>query len=147
MKEIQGPDSLLLVGFHLLIIKIISLNCYGLKAKGKVDSSRDLLHKEMCLVLGLQETKAENFPFLGGQRNFGFLYTSAFGLAGGLLLSWDTGSFSKEQDTGGVNFCGAIGAWKNINKKVGLLNIYGPQFGAQKAYLLEELSSLILNAT
>ncbi|XP_024963845.1 uncharacterized protein LOC112504121 [Cynara cardunculus var. scolymus] len=132
-------------------MKILSLNCCGLKANGKSGNIKDLLQKEKCSVLGLQETKCDGlsdawFASIWGCRSFGYVLVSASGRSGGILLSWDESVFLKESELKGDHFCGAVGSWQNVDKKVGLINVYNPQAHLQKVRVWEDLSSVILSA-
>ncbi|KAJ9549100.1 hypothetical protein OSB04_021643, partial [Centaurea solstitialis] len=196
----KGLVFLRILGILFVSMKVLSINCCGLKAKGKTEAIRDLMQKEKCMVLGLQETKSESFSdcwvsSLWGQRNIDYIFSSASGLAGGILLSWDSDLFvdpallrpdemimilnlylvnrfqDQDQETNesvlqstdpvtylgptlftkdleliGPNYCGVIGDWKNIDTKVGLINVYGPQSVSLKSSLWDDLQSIILSS-
>ncbi|XP_024977092.1 uncharacterized protein LOC112514723 [Cynara cardunculus var. scolymus] len=132
-------------------MKILSLNCCGLKAIGKSGGIKELMQKEKCSVLGLQETKCDGFSnawlaSIWGSRNCDYVSVSATGRSGGILLSWDVSIFSKESDFMADHFCGVVGSWMNVDKKVGLINVYNPQAQSLKARVWEDLRSVIASA-
>ncbi|XP_024990649.1 uncharacterized protein LOC112524939 [Cynara cardunculus var. scolymus] len=121
-----------------------------MKANGKSGNIKDLVQKEKCSVLGLQETKCDSFfrclvcVDLGKQELWLCLCDS--GRSGSILLSWDDSVFFKESEIKGDHFCGVVGLWQNVNKKVGMINVYNPQAQVQKTKVWEDLSSVIQSA-
>ena len=103
-------------------IKAISLNVCGLRAPGKLNKIRSLIKKENCNLLGIQESKCdavkvELIRYMWVNNQFDFVYKKSSGLAGGLILVWNSGFFSKEIYFEGANFCGVDGNWMGIDKK------------------------------
>ena len=90
----------------------LSINCCGLKSKGKVDGVRELVKKERCNLLAIQETKCENFSDveirnIWGKGNSNSAFGKLVGASGGTLLIWDTNCFKKQEITG-LHFCGVF---------------------------------------
>ncbi|GKB66331.1 hypothetical protein Tco_0927743 [Tanacetum coccineum] len=67
-----------------------------------------------------------------GSRNFGYAQVEARGRSGGLLLVWDTNSFSTRQLVGEERFIAVKGNWKRMEGDVVLANVYGPHLANQK---------------
>ncbi|KAJ9559912.1 hypothetical protein OSB04_005072 [Centaurea solstitialis] len=110
------------------------------------------MRQENCFVLGLQESKCESVSSLWvsklwGQKDFDFVCVNSIGQSGGILLSWDTVYFNKDSVIKGTHFCGAIGAWQNVDIKVGLINVYAPQSHSLKAGLWNDLTALLKDHT
>ncbi|KAJ9542726.1 hypothetical protein OSB04_029232 [Centaurea solstitialis] len=131
-------------------MNFLSFNSCGLKAKGKLENICSTVRKENCCLLALQETKSEGFDEtfirqIWGKGNFDFVFGGSCGSSGGTLLVWDTDFFLKEKILGGEHFCGAVGYRKGCDKKLGVINVYGPQLSIDKMSLWLALKEIILS--
>ncbi|PWA51451.1 hypothetical protein CTI12_AA427700 [Artemisia annua] len=109
---------------------------------------KSIIREERPDVIGLQETKCGVIDDmviedLWGGRGFGFTQLAANGNLGGVLLIWDTRSFTYKDGMGDERFVAVKGEWKARNKKVGLACIYGPHVGRQKASLWDRIRGLM----
>ncbi|GJR01528.1 RNA-directed DNA polymerase, eukaryota [Tanacetum coccineum] len=78
-----------------------------------------------------------------GTRNFGFVQIEARGRSGGLLLVWDTNSFSVKQSVREDRFVAVMGTWKGRVGYIIFVNVYGPHPSNQKGALWKRLEELI----
>ncbi|GJZ70286.1 putative RNA-directed DNA polymerase [Tanacetum coccineum] len=78
-----------------------------------------------------------------GARNFGFVQIESRGRSGGLLLVWDTNSFSVKQSVGEDRFVAIMGTLKGRVGDIILANMYRPYPANQKVALWKRLEELI----
>ncbi|GJZ80356.1 RNA-directed DNA polymerase, eukaryota [Tanacetum coccineum] len=83
---------------------------------------------------------------LWGGRDFGFSQLAANGSSGGILLIWDTRSFTYNEGLGYERFVAIKGEWKGKIREVCLACIYGPHVGRQKASLWNRLLGVMNDA-
>ncbi|GJV02698.1 RNA-directed DNA polymerase, eukaryota [Tanacetum coccineum] len=120
----------------------------GFGEAGKKGWIKTIIREERPDIIGLQETKCGVIDDmviedLWGGRGFGFSQLPALGNSGGILLIWDTRSFTYKEGTGDERFVAVKGEWKGKNGDVSLACIYGPHVGRQKACLWERICGLM----
>nr|GEY66383.1 RNA-directed DNA polymerase, eukaryota [Tanacetum cinerariifolium] len=69
--------------------------------------------------------------------------TMGFSLEGGILCTWDTNFFKKEQHIISDNFVALYGTWIPNRQKLLLISAYAPQSASSKRMLWSYLASLI----
>ncbi|GKC98109.1 RNA-directed DNA polymerase, eukaryota [Tanacetum coccineum] len=107
-----------------------------------------ICYKEKPCVLAIQEMKCKRVADqwvenVWGTRNFGFVQIEARGRSGGLLLVWDTNSFSVKQSVREDRFVAVMGTWKGRVGYIIFVNVYGPHPSNQKGALWKRLEELI----
>ncbi|KAJ9559867.1 hypothetical protein OSB04_005027 [Centaurea solstitialis] len=129
-------------------MKIISLNIRGLGKKEKSAWLKDLCSKEKPCMIGVQETKLKNFSFqlaanIWGNNELDYVHEQATGRSGGLLILWNTLSFTCEFVLKESNFIAIIGRWSRIDGLVGCVNVYGPREHNSRSKVWEDLDRLL----
>ncbi|GJX06282.1 putative ribonuclease H protein [Tanacetum coccineum] len=123
----------------------------GLGESEKKGWIKSIIREERPDIIGLQETKCgmiddSLIEELWGGRGFGFTQLAANGNSGGILLIWDTNSFTYKDGMGDERFVAVKGEWKGRDIDVGLACIYGPHVGRQKASLWDRIRRLMDNS-
>nr|GEX26678.1 RNA-directed DNA polymerase, eukaryota [Tanacetum cinerariifolium] len=114
----------------------------------KHKESKELLSKHKVSFLSIQETKMESVSamkvkFLWGNYFFDHIISEACGNSGGILCTWDTNFFKKEQHIISDNFVALYGTWITNKQKLLLISVYAPQSVSSKRMLWSYLASLI----
>nr|GEX22194.1 RNA-directed DNA polymerase, eukaryota [Tanacetum cinerariifolium] len=109
---------------------------------------RELISKHKVSFLSIQETKMESvsameFKFLWGNYFFNHIISEACGNSGGILCTWDTDFFKKEQHIISDNFVALYGTWIPNKQKLLLILVYAPRSVSSKRMLWSYLASLI----
>ncbi|GKB54846.1 RNA-directed DNA polymerase, eukaryota [Tanacetum coccineum] len=103
------------------------------------------LIKDECLdIIGIQETKCGVVDDMWvediwGGRGFRFTQLAANENLGGIILIWDTRSFTYRGGMGDERFAMVKGDWKGKGQDVYLACVYGPHMSRQKTSLWERL--------
>ncbi|GKB42399.1 RNA-directed DNA polymerase, eukaryota, partial [Tanacetum coccineum] len=129
-------------------MKIISINIRGIGSPDKRKWVLKIYNKEKPRVLAIQEIKCKRVDdqwveSVWGARNFSFVQIEARGRSGGLLLVWDTNSFSVKQSVREDRFVAIIGTCKGRVGDIILANMYRPYPTNQKVALWKRLEELI----
>nr|GEZ46667.1 RNA-directed DNA polymerase, eukaryota [Tanacetum cinerariifolium] len=104
--------------------------CLGSKAKKEWIRELDIKHRVNFLTF--QETKMDSISamdvkLLWGNYNFDQVFSEDVGNSGGILCSWDSNVFHKEQHIISDNFIALYGTWNANKAKLLMISIYGPQ--------------------
>ncbi|GJS15090.1 RNA-directed DNA polymerase, eukaryota [Tanacetum coccineum] len=86
---------------------------------------------------------AMEVKFLWGNYFFDHIVSEACGNSGGILCTWDTNIFQKEQHIISDNFVALYGTWIPNKQKLLLISVYAPQSCSSKRMLWSYLASLI----
>jgi hypothetical protein len=107
------------------------LEVRGLNAKEKWDSLRDKINECQCDIIGLQETKRDNFDSQYIKKFYPasfdtFEFLPSVGASGGVLTAWKSSHFN-----GSLAFSNEFGISVQLKSVHGisewiLTNIYGP---------------------
>ncbi|GJW16707.1 transposon TX1 [Tanacetum coccineum] len=103
----------------------------GIGEAGKKGRVNSIIREERPDVNGLHETKCDVVDEawveeLWGSRGFGFTQLSANGNSGGIILIWDSSSFTFKGVLGDERFVAVKGEWKGRGGDIFLVCIYGP---------------------
>ncbi|PWA68087.1 hypothetical protein CTI12_AA311560 [Artemisia annua] len=120
----------------------------GEEEVGKKDWVKSIIRDERPDIIGIQETKCGVVDELWvediwGGRGFGFAQLAANGNSGGILLIWDSSSFTYRDGMGDERFVAVKGEWKGRNGDIFIACIYGPHVARQKASLWDRLLELM----
>nr|GEW64643.1 DNA polymerase zeta processivity subunit [Tanacetum cinerariifolium] len=126
----------------------LSLNIQVLGFKAKKEWIRELNIKHKVNFLTLQETKMDSISamdvkLLWGNYNFDHVFSEAVGNSGGILCTWDSNVFHKEQHIISDNFIALYGTWNPNKAKLLMISIYAPQSATGKRSLWSYITSLI----
>nr|GEW49590.1 RNA-directed DNA polymerase, eukaryota [Tanacetum cinerariifolium] len=126
----------------------LSLNIQGIGSKAKKEWIRELNIKHKVNFLTLQETKmysisAMDVKLLWGNYNFDHVFSEVVGNSGGILCTWDSNVFHKEQHIISDNFVALYGTWNPNKAKLLMIFIYAPQSTTGKRSLWSYITSLI----
>nr|GEZ39157.1 RNA-directed DNA polymerase, eukaryota [Tanacetum cinerariifolium] len=127
------------------------VNCViGLGSKAKKDWIRELISKHKVSFLSIQETKMESVSamevkFLWGNYFFDHIISEACGNSGGILCTWDTNFFKKEQHIISDNFVALYRTWISNKQKLLLISVYAPQSVSSKLRCIEERWGSVFN--
>ncbi|XP_071727991.1 uncharacterized protein [Rutidosis leptorrhynchoides] len=129
-------------------MKIITLNVHGFGVKGKFGWVKDLCFCEKPDFITIQETRCKqlNEQWVGslwGNSDFGFIQKEVVGKSGGMLLIWDTKSFSATSTLCSDYFLAVRGKWIGSGKESIIVNIYGPHDDASKKIMWKSLDSVL----
>nr|GFA58796.1 RNA-directed DNA polymerase, eukaryota [Tanacetum cinerariifolium] len=122
----------------------LSLNIQGLGSKAKKERIRDLNIKHKVNFLTLQETKMDSISsmdvkLLWGNYNFDHVFSEAVGNSGGILCTWDSNVFHKEQHIISDNFVALYGTWNPNKAKLLMISIYALQLATGKRSYITSL--------
>jgi exonuclease III len=113
----------------------------------KSEFLRDIIRRERIDFIGLQETNKKNFDdswldFIGGNRNFVWVWSPPNGWSGGLLVGFDADIFDvREKELG--EFMIRILVIQNESGFIwNFINVYGAAQNDQKQKFLSELSTI-----
>nr|GFB63429.1 RNA-directed DNA polymerase, eukaryota [Tanacetum cinerariifolium] len=125
-----------------------SLNIQGLGSKVKKEWIREQNIKYKVNFLTLQETKMDNIfamdvKLLWGNYNFDHVFSEDVGNLGGILCTWDSNVFHKEQHIISDNFVALYGTWNPNKATLLMISIYAPQSATGKCSLWSYITSLI----
>ncbi|GKC82742.1 RNA-directed DNA polymerase, eukaryota [Tanacetum coccineum] len=120
--------------------------CLGSKAKKEWIRELNIKHKVNFLTL--QETKMDSISamdvkLLWGNYNFDHIFSEVVGNSGGILCTWDSNVFHKEQHIISDNFVALYGTWNPNKAKLLMISIYAPQSATGKRSLWSYITSLI----
>ncbi|GKC63795.1 putative RNA-directed DNA polymerase [Tanacetum coccineum] len=109
---------------------------------------KSIIRDERPDVTGLQETKSGTvdeywIEELWGGMGFEFTQIEANGSSGGILLIWDTNTFTCKEAMGDERFISIKGEWKGRVGDVFLVCVHRPHIGRQKASLWDRLMGLM----
>ncbi|XP_071698969.1 uncharacterized protein [Rutidosis leptorrhynchoides] len=129
-------------------MKIISINIRGFAKDGAFGWVKDLCREEKPDILCVQETKSKNISMtwatsLWWNSCVGMIQKEAIGNSGGLLLMWDTSSFSVDDFVEKEHFIAIKGNWISTKKESIVANVYGPQDDVGKKLMWETLETLM----
>ncbi|XP_071740419.1 uncharacterized protein [Rutidosis leptorrhynchoides] len=132
-------------------MKIISLNIRDFCIGTKHDKSgwvRKLMLKEKPCLIVLQETRLnlveDRWIFsIWGSYDCDFVQKEKVGNSGGQLIIWDKNCFEASSVFNFDCAIGVKGVWKDNQKVINILNIYGPHDDASKIKLWDLLSTTI----
>ncbi|GKF62066.1 RNA-directed DNA polymerase, eukaryota, partial [Tanacetum coccineum] len=86
---------------------------------------------------------AMEVKFLWGNYFFDHIVSEACDNSGGILCTWDTNIFQKEQHIISDNFVALYGTWIPNKQKLLLISVYASQTCSSKRMLWSYLASLI----
>nr|GEV04833.1 RNA-directed DNA polymerase, eukaryota [Tanacetum cinerariifolium] len=95
------------------------------------------------LKIDVQEYSAMDVKLLWGNYNFDHTFSEAVGNSGGILCTWDSNVFHKEQHIILDNFFSLYGTWNPNKAKLLMISIYAPQSATGKRSLWSYITSLI----
>nr|GFB03841.1 RNA-directed DNA polymerase, eukaryota [Tanacetum cinerariifolium] len=118
------------------------------RSKAKKEWIRELNIKHKVNFLTLQETKMDSISamdvkLLWGNYNFDHVFSEAVGNSGGILCTWDSNVFHKEQHIILNNFVALYGTWNPNKAKLLMISIYAPPSATGKRSLWSYITSLI----
>nr|GEW26260.1 RNA-directed DNA polymerase, eukaryota [Tanacetum cinerariifolium] len=121
----------------IMVGQTMGFSIEGLGSKAKKDWIRELISKHKVSFLSIQETKMESVSamevkFLWGNYFFDHIISEACGNSGGILCTWDTNFFKKEQHIISDNFIALYGTWIPNKQKLLLILVYAPQSVSSK---------------
>lgn len=125
----------------------LSLNVRGLGDCDKVEWVNSIIRNHRINFVGIQETQLMNVAHIDlvgwwGNNNFNFEYVDSVGRSGGLLSMWNPSLFSVDNVVKARNFIAVSGKWMDFPGTTTLVNVYAPQFVADKRILLADLLNL-----
>ncbi|XP_071700480.1 uncharacterized protein [Rutidosis leptorrhynchoides] len=128
--------------------KILSLNVRGLGVKGKFGGVKKICSTERPDFVALQETRCRQITdqwvfAMWGSSECGFIKKDVVGNSGGMLLVWDTNSFSATSAFSNEFFLGVQGNWVGSRAESIIVNVYGPQDDANKKIMWDSLESVL----
>ncbi|XP_071694652.1 uncharacterized protein [Rutidosis leptorrhynchoides] len=129
-------------------MKIMSLNIRGFGVKGKFGWVKELCCKERPDIAVFQEAKCRNHreywvQDLWGSSNCGFVQKEAVGNSGGLLIVWDSASFSVEGAVSNEFFVVIRGKWIGSGHESIIVNAYGPHTDEKKNEFWSSLDEIM----
>ncbi|GJR26099.1 RNA-directed DNA polymerase, eukaryota [Tanacetum coccineum] len=148
IKLKEGGSILEILEEMITVGQTMGFSMEGLGSKAKKDWIRELTTKHKVSFLSIQETKMEcvsamEVKFLWGNYFFDHIVSEACGNSGGILCTWDTNIFQKEQHIISDNFVALYGTWIPNKQKLLLISVYAPQSCSSKRMLWSYLASLI----
>ena len=104
------------VSFHIVAMKVMSINIRGLGGSEKKSWIRELCAKEKINLMGIQETKQGKWCIsqitnLWGVDDCDYIQSPATGNSGGLILVWDKKFFNCDFFIVEKSFVAAVGKW------------------------------------
>nr|GEZ85100.1 RNA-directed DNA polymerase, eukaryota [Tanacetum cinerariifolium] len=147
--KLKEGGSILEISEEMITVgQTMGFSMEGLGSKAKKDWIRELISKHKVSFLSIQETKMESVSamevkFLWGNYFFDRIISEACGNSGGILCTWDTNFFKKEQHIISDNFVALYGTWIPNKQKLLLISVYAPQSVSSKRMLWSYLVSLI----
>nr|GEY08198.1 RNA-directed DNA polymerase, eukaryota [Tanacetum cinerariifolium] len=116
--------------------------------KAKKEWVRELNIKHKVNLLTLQETKMDSISamdvkLLCDNYNFNHVFSEVIGNSGGILCTWDSNVFHKEQHIISDNFVALYGTWNPNKAKLLMISIYAPQSATGKRSLWSYITSFI----
>nr|GEW91635.1 RNA-directed DNA polymerase, eukaryota [Tanacetum cinerariifolium] len=126
----------------------LSLNIQGIGSKAKKEWVREINIKHKVNLLTLQETKMDSISamdvkLLCDNYNFDHVFSEVIGNSGGILCTWDSNVFHKEQHIISDNFFALYGTWNPNKAKLLMISIYTPQSATGKRSLWSYITSFI----
>ncbi|XP_071712559.1 uncharacterized protein [Rutidosis leptorrhynchoides] len=129
-------------------MKVISLNIRSFGVVGRFGWVKNLCFTERPDIFALQETKCKHLDdnwvhSLWGSNDCAYIQKEVVGNSGGLLLIWDTNTFSVSGAVGNDLFIAIRGQWKRSGEESIIVNVYGPHNDADKKLMWHSLDSLL----
>nr|GEU36510.1 RNA-directed DNA polymerase, eukaryota [Tanacetum cinerariifolium] len=92
---------------------------------------------------GMDSISAMDVKLLWGNYNFDHIFSEAVGNSGGILCTWDSNVFHKEQHIISDNFVALYGTWNPNKAKLLMISIYALRSATGKRSLWSYITSLI----
>ncbi|XP_071714296.1 uncharacterized protein [Rutidosis leptorrhynchoides] len=129
-------------------MKVLSLNERGMGVNGKFGWVKNICSCERPDVVALQETRCSHLEdswvfSLWGNCDCGFVQKEAVGKSSGMLLIWDTKSFSATSALSSNFFLAVRRNWIGSSQELIIVNVYGPHEDANKKLMWDALDNIM----